>query len=96
MIEGPELKLLEDYEAEGLLYGENRAKKKLEEVKWFKRGAVKVGEIEKLSELIIKYLKDVGLSTEEVEKEIPNAVRWAYAKMTEEEAKYKEKSKEVL
>jgi len=33
MIEVPELKLLEDYEVEGLLYGENRAKKKLEEVK---------------------------------------------------------------
>jgi len=42
-------------------------------------------EIERLAKWINQYLKEVGVSTSEVEKEMTNAVRWAYGKLVEEE-----------
>jgi len=41
-------------------------------------------EIERLAKWINEYLKEVGVSTKEVEKEMTNAVRWAYGKLIEE------------
>jgi len=42
-------------------------------------------EIEKLSKLVNEYLKEVGILTKEVEKEMENAIRWAYGEMIKEE-----------
>jgi len=44
-------------------------------------------EIEKLAKFINEYLKSLNILNKEVEKEMINAVRWAYAKTIEDEVK---------